>query len=416
MTEPNAAIIALSLALLLPQGMSAQVASKIEAGALVTSTDGEVPASTMRVSPGLRLDLPLLNIAANGSAWLQGQQWQIADGTLSASLFSPSYLGFRGEFAANASRTFFDEAYGKDQLDGQLRLHKTWKQRGGIWVGGGVARPWRIAVVSHVDVAGGGAWTRFGGTMVSGTFTNFFFTKVAPRGDSANTGVSCQTTETPAVPIGPQTAAMSVAPTTSVEACRRYSRFSDLEGSFHWEHSFLEFSAQTGYRFGSSYDVTADSRRWAAASATIWLTDQVAAVMGGGRVPTDPARGLPARNYANVGVMLAYAPVPRNAVPVSLPRVATVKAFEVKPAAQGMQRILLRVGGVESVEVMGDFSDWGPLQMIRRGRDLWELVLPLSSGMHQINLRVDGGPWVAPPGMPVARDGFSGEVGMLMIP
>jgi len=398
--------------------MSAQVASKIEAGALVTSTDGELPAGTMRVSPGLRLDLPLLNIAANGSAWLQGQQWQIADGSLSASLFSPSAFGFRGEFVANASRTFFDQAYGKDQLDGQLRLHKTWKQRGGIWVGGGVARPWRIAVVSHVDVAGGGAWTRLGGTMLSGTFTNFFFTKVTPPGDSATTGVSCQTTEPETVPLGaPQAAAMSVGSgAPAVSACRRYSRFSDLEGSFHWEHSFVELSAQTGYRFGNSYDVTDDSRRWAAASATLWITNQVAAVFGGGRVPTDPARGLPARNYANVGIMLAYAPVPRNAIPVSMPRVAMVKGFDVKPAAQGMQRILLRVGGVESVEIMGDFSDWGALQMIRRGRDLWELVLPLAPGAHQINLRVDGGPWVAPPGMPVARDGFAGEVGMLMIP
>ena len=81
-----------------------------------------------------------------------------------------------------------------------------------------------------------------------------------------------------------------------------------------------------------------------------------------------------------------------------------------------MERITIRVGGVESVELMGDFSDWGTLQMIRRGRDLWELVLPLQKGTHQINIRLDGGPWLPPPGMPVMKDGFSGEVGVLVLP
>ena len=41
--------------------------------------------------------------------------------------------------------------------------------------------------------------------------------------------------------------------------------------------------------------------------------------------------------------------------------------------------------------------------------------LPLSPGMHQINVRVDGGPWIAPPGVPTMRDGFNGEVGLVVI-
>jgi len=81
-----------------------------------------------------------------------------------------------------------------------------------------------------------------------------------------------------------------------------------------------------------------------------------------------------------------------------------------------VQKIVIRVGGVETVDVMGDFSDWSPLTLIRRGRDLWELALPLSAGVHQINVRVDGGQWVSPPGMPVMRDGFNGEVGLLVVP
>lgn len=417
-TEPNAVIIALSLALIAPQGASAQIASRVEAGALVTSRDGDVPASTMRVAPGLRLALPLVDISANGSAWLQGQQWEIADGTISATVYTPTLFGMRGEILANASRAFFDRSIANDQIDAQLRLHYLLKQRGGIWFGGGMARPWRIAVVSHVDVATGGAWTRVGGATVSGTYTNFYLTKVAPASDSTNASVSCTPDrQAPLPPADAPSGGLDVAPppppATSTE-CHRYSSFSDIEGSLHWEHGFFEIAAQSGYRFGSSDDVAADSRRWAAATATIWLSNSIAAIMGGGRIPANPSRGLPARNYANMGIMLSYSAVPRNAVPVAS-RVTVVRDFEVKTTSAGMQRILLRVGGVESVEIMGDFSDWGSLQMIRRGRDLWELVLPLSSGVHQINLRVDDGPWFAPPGMPVMRDGFNGEVGILVV-
>jgi metal-sulfur cluster biosynthetic enzyme len=92
-----------------------------------------------------------------------------------------------------------------------------------------------------------------------------------------------------------------------------------------------------------------------------------------------------------------------------------VRSFETRPGANGMEKIVIRVGGVEGVEVMGDFSDWTPLTLTRRGRDLWELALPLSPGVHSVNVRVDGGPWAPPPGVPTVRDGFNGEVGLVVI-
>ena len=35
-------------------------------------------------------------------------------------------------------------------------------------------------------------------------------------------------------------------------------------------------------------------------------------------------------------------------------------------------------------------------------------------GVHHINIRIDGGPWIAPPGLPSIRDGFNGEIGVLV--
>jgi hypothetical protein len=416
MTEPKAAIAALTLVLLAPQGALAQVASKLQAGSIMTQQDGEMPASVFSVAPGIRVDLPYLALAAHGSAWLTGQQWQIADGTLSGTLLTPTLKHFRGEVIGNASRAFFDRSLENDQFDAQARLHMLFAQNGGIWVGGGVARPWRIAVVSAVDVTGGGAWTRVGDATFSGTYTNFFFTKVAASRDSAGTTQTCGTHNEPLSITASTGSSLSSSSTATATDCRRQSRFSDIEGSVNWAYGWLELTGQAGYRFGDSYDVTPDSRRWAAGTAVLWITNRVAAVMGGGRIPANPSRGLPARNYANFGLMLSYSSIPRTTVPVAPMTIAAVKAFEVRPLATGTQKITVRVGGVETVEVMGDFSDWMPLVLMRRGRDLWDITLPVTTGVHEINLRLDGGQWLAPPGLPTRRDSFNGDVGLLVVP
>jgi hypothetical protein len=416
MSEPKGVIAALTLVLLAPHGALAQVASKLEAGSITTQQDGEVPASVFSVAPGIRVNLPYLALAAHGSAWLTGQQWQIADGTLSGTLLTPTLGHFRAEVIANASRAFFDQSLENDQVDAQARLHMLFSQNSGIWLGGGVARPWRIAVVSAVDVTGGGAWAKLGDATLSGTYTNFFFTKVAATRDSSGATQACGA-HNAAITLGATASLSSASPTTTGGAtdCRRQSRFSDIEGSVNWAYGWLELTGQAGYRFGDSYDVTPDSRRWAAGTAVAWITSRVAAVMGGGRVPANPSRGLPARNYANFGLMLSYSSIPRTTVPVAPMTVAAVKDFEVRPLATGTQKITVRVGGVETVEVMGDFSDWTPLVLMRRGRDLWDITLPVTAGVHEINLRLDGGSWLAPPGLPMRHDGFNGDVGLLVV-
>ncbi|HEY7233006.1 MAG TPA: glycogen-binding domain-containing protein [Gemmatimonadaceae bacterium] len=417
MTELKATIAALTFVLLAPNGALAQIASKVEAGSVMTQQEGELPASAFSVSPGIRVDLPYFALTAKGSAWLTGQQWQIADGTISGSLLSPVYNHLRAEVIGNASRAFFDQSLENDQVDAQARLHMLFSQNSGIWVGGGVARPWRIAVVSAVDVTGGGAWTRLGNAMLSGTYTSFFFTKVAATRDSSGTTQSCGTHNDPLSLSSTGESSLSSSSTaSSATDCRRQSRFSDVEGSVNWTYGFLELTGQAGYRFGDSYDVTPDSRRWAAGTAVLWITNRVAAVIGGGRVPANPSRGLPARNFANFGMMLSTSSIPRTTVPVAPRTLAAVRDFEVRPLATGTQKITVRVGGVETVEVMGDFSDWAPLLLMRRGRDMWDITLPVTTGVHEINLRLDGGPWLAPPGLPTRRDSFNGDVGLLVVP
>ncbi|HEY4131238.1 MAG TPA: glycogen-binding domain-containing protein [Gemmatimonadaceae bacterium] len=424
MNERKVAILAVTAALLAPAPrggeLAAQLVSKLEAGQYTVS-DGVAPLSALRLAPTFQFDFPHATLMARGSAFLSEQNLQIADGLVSGTFTSPTVYGVRAEMIGNASRAIDDRSLGTDQVDVQTRVHVLFHQHGGLWFGGGVARPWRVAVISSADVADAGAWARlgdatskFGNATITATFTNFSFSKVASVHDSGSASLSCGIA---ALTGGPSsTMAPLFTETVAGGDCERQSRFSDLEGSLRWEAGPIELNAQTGYRFGDAYDVTPDSRRWTSAMATVWVTDRVAFIGGGGRQPALPLRGLPARSFGMAGLEVAYSPVSKNAIPVSLPHTVLVKKFEMQRSNGGMQKLVIRVGGVETVDVMGDFSDWSPLTLVRRGRDLWELNVPLSPGMHQINVRVDGGPWMAPPGLPTVNDSFNGFVGLIVVP
>lgn len=417
MNEQKVALLTvLTAALLVPahRELAAQIASKLEAGQY-TVNDGSLPSSALRLAPTFEYQTPYAKVSAQASALLTEQTLQLADGIVSGTFTSPTVYGVRAEMIGNASRAVDDRSLGTDQVDVQTRVHVLFHQRGGLWLGGGVARPWRVAVISSADVADAGAWTKLGGATFTATFTNFSFTKVAAVHDSSSSALSCAAATAGTLPSTVNAVRFVAAEAATASACERQSRFSDLEGSVHWELGALELNAQSGYRFGDSYDVTPDSRRWTSASATVWLSDRVALIGGGGRQPALPLRGLPARTFFMGGIELAYWPISRNTVPVSLPRATLLKSFDLKPAEQGLEKIVIHVGGVENVEVMGDFSDWTPLTVTRRGRDLWELSLPLSPGVHQINVRVDGGPWMAPPGMPTMHDSYDRDVGLIVV-
>ena len=419
MNGPKVAILTIAAALLVPvsQVLVAQIASNIEAGQYSVS-DGLLPINAFRIAPTLQFAMPHATFKARGSAFVSEQSVQLADGIVTGTFTSPTVYGVRAEMIGNASRAIDDRSLGTDQVDVQTRVHVLFHQHGGVWLGGGVARPWRVAVASSADVTDAGAWAKigdalakFGTATMTATFTNFSFTKVASVNDTGSASLSCG-----ASPIAAPTAMRALFSEAAVTgACERQSRFSDLEGSVHWEVGAIELAASSGYRFGDSYDVTPDSKRWTAGTATVWLNDRIAIIGGGGRQPALPLRGVPARSFGMAGLELAYWPLSRSAVPVSLPHAALVKTFEMHPTLAGMQKLIIHVGGVETVDVMGDFSDWSPLTLIRRGRDLWELSVPLSAGTHQINVRVDGGPWMAPPGTPTMHDSYGGDVGLIVV-
>lgn len=411
MTVPKARLLAISAALLTPQFAFAQVTSRIEAGALITDANGQaaVPANIWRVAPTSGFRGSHGSLSASGAAWLQNQNWQLVDGSIGGTLVAPTIYGVRAELIGNASRAFDDRSLGADQLDVQTRINVQFNSKSGAWLGGGVARPWRVMVVSSVDLLNGGAWIDLGTATLTTTVTSFSFTKIAGDASGGTVGL-CPTVET----LGLGSVASLDPALAASSSCQHRSNVTDATVAGRWNLDRFELAGEAGHRMGQGTDVMRDSRYWASATMTMWVAPRAAIVAGGGRQPSSPARGIPSRTFGTLGMVLSYLSPSRNGVPLS-PATVMVRTFDASAAGDGMQKFTVRVGGVESVDVAGDFSDWGPLTMVRRGRDLWELTVPISSGLHQINIRTDGGKWVAPPGLPTTKDMFSGEVGIMII-
>jgi hypothetical protein len=414
-----ATAVAATLALLttgehaIAQGAS-EMEVRLEAGAARTSAAGQVlPMGSMAaLTPGLRFANRRFAVDTRGSAWLNGQTWQLGDVAVATETRSATWRGIRAEFLANASRLVVTPGAVSNQVDAGGRLHLI-RENAGAWVGTGVIRPLRIATVANTAVSSGGVWAKFGPTTWRATVTNVFFTRYATNDTAASSVAACPTaSQVTAQDVGP--GSLTIPSTASAPSCRRESRLTDIEGGVRYERPLFELSLRGGQRFGKRIDVTPSSRVWGSAQAAVWVSSQLAVVSAGGREPAQPTRGLPARAFASLGMMLAYWPIPRGTVLVESP-INLVRAFEHRPAGEALQRLTARIGGVERVEVMGDFTDWAPVPLVRRGRDSWELLASMGPGVHQINMRIDGGKWFAPPGVPSIKDDFSGEVGVLVI-
>lgn len=90
------------------------------------------------------------------------------------------------------------------------------------------------------------------------------------------------------------------------------------------------------------------------------------------------------------------------------------QTFVVSATAPGRIRITIRVSSAGAVEFASDCTQWKPVSM-ERSADGWIVELPAAAGLHHANIRVDGGRWLAPPGLTPVDDDFAGEVGIFVV-
>ena len=178
---------------------------------------------------------------------------------------------------------------------------------------------------------------------------------------------------------------------------------------------------------GQSPGVETRARAWGSLTAVAWLVPRLAVVASGGTYPVDPTQGFPGGRFVSLGVRFGGAlrrptrhpdpggvdaPVEEPAAPA---RPLRVEGFRVDRGTAGVVFLRVEATGAGVVEVTGDFTRWTPVKLQPAGDGSWTGTFPLRAGQHQINLRVDGGSWLVPPGLLSLKDEFGGSVGLLVI-
>jgi hypothetical protein len=182
----------------------------------------------------------------------------------------------------------------------------------------------------------------------------------------------------------------------------------------------------------SRYEVGATLvRRWGSAAlgsnalrsvawevnAVWWVRSSVGLVASVGHSLPELSLALPGARYRSLGVRVALGAPPRGGARSGggAPPVTAVAAGTSRLVLATPRRLAILGPAADRAEVMGDFTDWQPRPLVRAGERRWVLDTTLSRGVHQLNVRFDGGEWMVPVGTVAVDDGFGGEVGIFVV-
>ena len=305
-------------------------------------------------------------------------------GSLSASRFIPTNDGFFGEIGAFTGGSSHNDGTRTGEVIANGRVHFS-RRNGEFFFGVGGGRTWDAVDWRTVLLAEAG--TSIGSELRS--------------------------------------ALLTLSPTMVSDSIK----YADAQASLSWKRTTrLDFGAVLGFRIGDQLTTLGSSARtWASISAVYRLTSRAAVVAGGGIYPVDLTQGFPGGRFLSLSLRLSGGrqPAPLSNLPItgespppdSIPDVApTVAEFVVQRSAADSVRLRVNAPMASVVEVSGDFTNWVPLGLERaKDEGWWSKTLLLRPGKYQMNLRLNGGQWIVPPGLLSMVDEFGGSVGLLVI-
>jgi hypothetical protein len=186
----------------------------------------------------------------------------------------------------------------------------------------------------------------------------------------------------------------------------------------------MDVQALLGFRVGDQLtELGATARAWGSVSAVAWLRPNIAAVLSGGTYPIDPTQGFPGGRFLSVSIRLARGVERRlrsagetNApAPVSTEDTPAVERFNWQRSGAHHVTLTVSAPHAVTVDVTGDFTNWTPVALTSSSNGSWTVTLPMEPGKYQMNLRINGGKWIVPPGLLAMSDEFGGTVGLLIV-
>jgi hypothetical protein len=225
-----------------------------------------------------------------------------------------------------------------------------------------------------------------------------------------------------ALALGPGGAILTLSPAIVNDSLK----YADSQASLYWKRERLDLGAVLGFRVGDqAITSNPNARSWASVTAVAWVSPRVGLVASGGTYPIDPTQGFPGGRFVSLALRLAThvarsqpptTPTTDDVVP-SAAVTAAVMRFSARRERPGMVTLTATARGAQSVEITGDFTNWAPVRLTP-GTGLgesWSVTLPIKDGKYQMNIRIDGGPWMVPPGLLSMLDEFGGSVGLLIV-
>ena len=360
--------------------VAAQVVAHVEAGFSEVKYDGFLASGAASFAPTMRWEHPRGRafISARGTYLRFESGRHSLDASATGSWFVPlgSSRRWRGELAMSGGASQYADIASFNHLVLESRVHLTESNHGG-WAGVTLGRSSFGNEPRPAAVVATGVWLlRTNKTM----FVSLDRTRV---GDTV---------------------------------------YSDLRSSGRWQKDKFVLEGILGARFWS----TGGGRGvFGEGSAIYSFSPAAALVFSGGRYPTDVVSGSIAGRYVSLAIRLGKTTIQRHV------RIAAHSSASDPPASASSDirmviqkqpgddvRLSVYAAGAQTVEISGDFTDWRPVALTRSPGNaaLWEATFRLTSGMHRINVRHDGGAWVAPGGTTRSTDDFDGEVGVFTIP
>ncbi|HEX6063170.1 MAG TPA: glycogen-binding domain-containing protein [Longimicrobiales bacterium] len=361
--------------------LHAQTSASLAAGASFIEYDGYLATVAATFTPAVRVDARDLSFGAQGSWTVFESGSRILQANAGAAWLAPSRNHLRWELSAAGGASKYADEPGAGHLLGRSRLH-LFAERYGTWLQASAGVSYDTATTTPFEI-GVGAWTLHERFALVGTASAAWL-----DGD----------------------------------------QHIDLTLSARWTPRRLEAEARIGARpwvNSPGFPGDATSGFWGEVSALVALSRQVSLALSGGSYPSDPVRRVLGADYFTAGVRIMLRGSEYTA-PLATPDLETLLRrrrvegsttdIRIEIAESGVQHVVrVHAAGAHTVELMGDFTDWEVVALEPAGDGVWKFGLPLNRGVHRLNVRVDGGPWVVPAGARAETDEFGGVVGVIVV-
>lgn len=351
----------------------------LDVGAVALRYADTLNASALILTPRAAFDWGRTLTEASGTySQFAAGGWS-AQGSLSGSLFGPNARGLLTELAGFAGGSAHTDGTRTGEVLANVRLHAV-RASGELFAGVGAGRTWvgGDAATMVMGEAGASRWIRDAAVRLS-------FNPVAV--DSLG--------------------------------------YVDGQLSLALTRDRVDVGAVLGTRMGDQLTALGGTARsWGSLSAVAWMRQRIALVAAGGSYPIDPTQGFPGGRFVSLSVRLATRRSRQSPPPNTQPLQTETASDENLPvvtafSAQrvGVDSVTLTIGAPRArvVEITADFTGWTPVQLAPAGNGLWATTLRISPGNYQMNLRLDGGKWLVPPGLLSMLDEFGGAVGLLIV-